>query len=258
METKFQTSFIPKQPVTAEAPHHASASSLFFLLSFIAFMASVAAAGGVFIYAQVVNKSIQAGTNQLTLNKNAFDPNTISELTRLNDRINAAETLLKKHKSVSTLFLVLANSTLRNVRFNDFSYAGTDDKISLTMKGQATSYETVALQSKEFTNPDLKNVFRSPLFGDLTLDNQGNVSFTFSTNIDPLLVDYYKLKKEEYSANGAPANFNSGSTGVNGGMDSGVDFNVGDESAAGAADNGKGFVQTSGDKTNGTNKASNN
>ncbi len=202
METKFQTSFIPKQPVTAEAPHHTSAASLFFLFSFIIFMASLASAGGVFIYSEIVKKNINDGKTQLTLNKNAFDPNTISQITRLNDRINAADALLKKHKSVSTLFLVLSNATLKNVRFSDFNYTGVEDKILLSMRGQATSYETVALQAKEFTNPNLKNVFRSPLFGDLTLDTQGNVSFSFAASVDPLLVDYYKLKKEEYSVTG--------------------------------------------------------
>lgn len=227
METKFQTSFIPKQPVTSEAPHHASAASLFFLFAFILFMASIACAGGVFIYGQIIQKNITEGTSQLTLNKNAFDPNTINQITRLNDRINAADYLLKHHKSVSTLFLVLSNATLKNVRFSDFNYAGVDDKITLAMRGQATSYETVALQAKEFTNPNLKNVFRSPLFGDLTLDTTGNVSFSFNTSIDPLLVDYYKLKKEEYSANGAPKN-SAASAGSNG-----------------ATANERGFVQTS-------------
>lgn len=217
METKFQTSFIPKQPVTSEAPHHTSAASLFFLFAFIIFMASLASAGGVFIYSEIIKKNIAEGKSQLTLNKNAFDPNTISQITRLNDRINAADALLKKHKSVSTLFLVLSNATLKNVRFSDFNYTGAEDKIVLSMRGQATSYETVALQAKEFTNPNLKNVFRSPLFGDLTLDTQGNVAFSFATNVDPLLVDYYKLKKEEYAVNGgAPegsANINQGQGG---------------------------------------------
>lgn len=216
METKFQTSFIPKQPVTSEAPHHTSAASLFFLFSFIIFMASLASAGGVFIYSEIIKKNINDGKNQLTLNRNAFDPNTISQITRLNDRINAADFLLKKHKSVSTLFLVLSNATLKNVRFSDFNYAGAEDKIVLSMRGQATSYETVALQAKEFTNPNLKNVFRSPLFGDLTLDAQGNVAFSFATNIDPLLVDYYKLKKEEYAATGGVPETPAGSQGQEG------------------------------------------
>lgn len=204
METKFQTSFIPKQPVNEVAPHRASSASLFFLLAFIIFMTSVATAGGVFIYAKVIETKIKDGNKQLTLNKNAFDSNTIKELTRLDSRINSSDTLLKQHRSVSTLFQVLSNTTLKNVRFTDFSYAAVEDKISLSMRGQAFNYETVALQAKAFTDPILKNVFKSPIFGDLTLDQQGNVAFSYSTGIDPFLVDYYKLKKEEYATYGNP------------------------------------------------------
>jgi hypothetical protein len=204
METKFQTSFIPKQPVTDTELHSGSSASLFFLFSFILFMASLASAGAVFIYGSIVSKNIQDGDKQLTLNKNAFDPNTIKELTRLNNRINAANTLLKSHKGISTLFQVLSQTTLKNVRFTDFSYTAADDKINLGMHGQAFNYETIALQAKAFTDPTLKNVFRSPIFSDLTLDSQGNVSFNFNTGIDPFLVDYYKLKKEEYASGGAP------------------------------------------------------
>ncbi len=204
METKFQTSFIPKQPINESAPKHTSAASLFFLIAFIVFMASIAAGGGVFIYSQVIEKNIKDGTKQLTLNKNAFDSNTIKELTRLDNRINSADTLLKQHKSISTLFQVLSNTTLKNVRFTDFKYTASDDKIALSMRGEAFNYETVALQAKAFTDPILKNVFKSPIFGDLTLDQQGNVAFGFSTGIDPFLVDYYKLKKEEYATYGTP------------------------------------------------------
>lgn len=205
METKFQTSFIPKQPVTDTELHRGSGASLFFLFSFILFIASLAAAGGVFIYGSIMDKNIKEGDKQLTLNKNAFDPNTIKEITRLNDRINAANTLLKQHKGVSTLFLVLSQTTLKNVRFTEFNYLSADEKINLTMKGQAFNYETIALQAKAFTDPALKNVFRSPIFSDLTLDSQGNVSFSFGTGVDPFLIDYYKLKKEEYSVNGVPS-----------------------------------------------------
>lgn len=210
METKFQTSFIPKQPINESAPKHTSAASLFFLIAFIVFMAAIAAGGGVFIYSQIVEKNIKDGTVQLTKNKNAFDSNTIKEFTRLDNRINSADTLLKQHKSVSTLFQVLSNTTLKNVRFTDFKYAASDDKISLSMRGEAFNYETVALQAKAFTDPILKNVFKSPIFGDLTLDQQGNVAFSFSTGIDPFLVDYYKLKKEEYATYGTPSTQQTG------------------------------------------------
>ncbi|HEY1037729.1 MAG TPA: hypothetical protein VGE62_04075 [Candidatus Paceibacterota bacterium] len=205
METKFQTSFIPKQPLNVDAPHRTSSASIFFLISFIIFMASAASAGGVIIYGRIIEQNIKNGNEQLLINKNAFDPNTIKEITRLNDRINAANTLLKQHKGVSTVFQILSNTTLRNVRFTDFNYSSADDKITLSMRGTATGYDTVALQAKAFTDPALKNVFRSPIFGDLNLDQQGNVGFSFTTGVDPFLVDYYKLKREEYGLSGGTA-----------------------------------------------------
>lgn len=232
METKFQTSFIPKQPVTESAPHRASPASLFFIVAFILFMGSLAAAGAVFIYGQVVQKNIEAGMKELNTNKNAFDPNTIKQISRLNDRLNATYFLLKNHKSVSTLFQVLSNTTLKSVRFTDFLYDGAGEKVSISMKGQAVNYETVALQSKSFTDKALLGTFRSPIFSDLNLDPQGNVTFSFSSNIDPNLVSYYELKRREYGAAEKPTN---GSVKVQNGL----------SAPSTAEQKNKGFIQTS-------------
>lgn len=196
METKFQTSFIPKQPIT-QPVRHSSGSGLLFLISFIIFIASIAAAGGVFLYGQYIDQSIKEGKKQLERNENAFDPNTIKELTRLNDRISAAEVLLKQHIAASNLFSILSEVTLKNVRFNDFTYVnGGSGKVNIAMKGQATSYETVALQSKAFTDPSLRNAFKSPIVGDLNLDQSGNVTFSFSAGVDPAIVSYSRSIKD--------------------------------------------------------------
>jgi hypothetical protein len=205
METKFQTSFIPKQPVT-ESPIRTSGGNFLFLLSFVVFMVSIAIAGAAFLYNQLIDNNIAKGNASLQKDEAALDPTTIQELTRLNDRINAAQLLLKQHIAFSNFFGALERSTLRNVSFKSFSYVyGGGDKISITMQGVAgrvtgSSYETVALQAKEFTNPELRNVFRSPLLTDVGLDAQGNSSFSFSASLDPLLISFYKLRKEEAAA----------------------------------------------------------
>ncbi|MES3005789.1 MAG: hypothetical protein V4664_02475 [Patescibacteria group bacterium] len=208
METKFQTSFIPKQPVT-ETRVHSSGGNFFFLVSFILFMVSVAIAGAAFLYDQLVENNISKGNAQLRLNENAFDSTTIQQLTRLNDRINAAQNLLRQHIAFSNFFGALERATLRNVVYKNFSYAyGGGEKISISMlglagRGPASSYETVALQAKAFTDPSLRNVFRSPILTDVALDAQGNASFSFSASIDPILVSFYRLRKEEAAAAGA-------------------------------------------------------
>jgi len=251
METKFQTSFIPKQPVTEAAKHHTSAASLFFLVAFIMFMASLAAAAGVFLYSRVVDTNIAEGNKQLALNRNAFDPNTIQQYTRLNDRINAVYSLLKLHRSPSTLFQVLSNVTLKTVQFTDFQYTDTGDKINLSMKGQAYNYETVALQAQAFTDPALRNVFKSPIFGDLNLDNLGNVSFSFTTQVDPFLVNYYQLMQEESgtdassTVDSSPSAIVNNSETVNGNQAAGSQGFI-ETSSTGAGASGAGNVPVQG------------
>lgn len=207
METKFQTSFIPKQPITEGATiRHSSGGSFFFLISFIVFMVSIATAGAAFFYNQLVDKTIADGNKQLAINENAFDPKTIEELGRLNDRINAADQLLHNHVAVSSFFPELQKSTLKNVTFSNFSYKNSGaDKISVNMSGQASSYETIALQSREFTNPSLRSIFHSPLFTGLARDQAGNVNFSFSMFVDPSVVSFYKNQKESTTQTQATA-----------------------------------------------------
>lgn len=178
-------------------------------------MVSVAIAGAAFLYNQLVENNIAKGNNQLELNENAFDPTTIQELTRLNDRITAAQTLLRQHIAFSNFFGALQRSTLRNVVFRNFSYVyGGGDKIAISMqgvaaKGPSSSYETVALQAKAFTDPSLRNVFRSPLLSEVSQDAEGNAAFIFSASVDPILISFYKLRKEEAAASAPEEGFNT-------------------------------------------------
>ena len=204
METKFQTSFIPKAPVTESLSRRSSGGGFLFLIAFILFIASAAGAGGVYFYSQILDKKIEDGNKELTANKNLFTPNEVQDLSRLNDRINAATTILQNHIALTDLFDVVGQVTLQNVQFTNFSYANSGgDKVSLNMNGKANSYETVALQARALTDPSMKfkNAFKSPILGDISTDKQGNRSFSLSSGIDSKVVSYYRLVKDLKKAN---------------------------------------------------------
>ena len=187
METKFQSSFIPK-------PY---GSNLFFLLAFLILIASLVGAGVVYLYDKKLDNQIAQAKNDLDLARKSFDQNTVKEFSRLNDKINVSETLLKQHTAPSVLFKVIGDTTLKNVRFSNFRYANAGgDKVSVSMSGQAVSYEAVALQASAFTNPKLRNVFRSPIFSDPDLTAEGRAVFSFTTGVDPNLLNYYKLRSD--------------------------------------------------------------
>jgi len=200
METKFQTSFIPKAPVVdSSAGRRSSGAGVLFLVSFIIFMASACSAAGVFFYNQILDQKIKKGNEELIDNKNIFDPGLVQEYSRLNDRIKASYEILKKHVSVSNLFNIISAVTLKNVRFSNFTYSNaSSDKVTLNMNGQTKSYELVALQARALTDPTMKyrNAFKSPIIGDLNVDTLGNVSFNLSSSIDPSVISYYRLVQD--------------------------------------------------------------
>lgn len=206
-ETKFQTSFIPKQPVTGGETRRSGGSSIFFLVSFLIFVATAAAGVGVFIWHKTILSQTKTGSDQLVTHRNSFDPNTIEQFTRLDNRIDVADMLLRRHVSASEIFPRLQDATLKTVQFNNYSYANAGDgKIIISMTGEAQDYESLALQAKEFTKSRFQNSFRSPIFSSFS-KGKDNVVFTFSSGIDPYIIQYYDarlnaLKKEQSGQSG--------------------------------------------------------
>ncbi len=209
METKFQTSFIPKQPIT-QSQHLSSGVSVVTIISFFIFFLSLASAGGVYVYTNILSNTIAAQDEGLKKSEAASPATTLDTYIRLSNRLKAVKTILHQHVQSSVLFDLLKNNTLPDVRFNDFNLSyGSDGKVTLGMTGQAKGYEFVALQSKAFSDPSLKNIFQSPIFSNLDLDPAGNATFTFTSGIDPSQIVYYTLTQNKGATNAVTASSTS-------------------------------------------------
>jgi len=196
VETRFQTSFIPKAPVTQEVRKPVGAS-LFFLISFLLLVATVAGSIGVFVWNKTLESQIKTNRDLLVKHNASFDSTSIKEYTRLDNRIDVASELLKNHIGPSEIFPRLQDNTLKTLRFNNFTYTNAGGgKILITMSGEALDYETMALQAQRFTIPDLQNSFRSPIFSNFS-KQKDVVVFTFSSGIDPDVISYYQAKIKE-------------------------------------------------------------
>ncbi|OGG47953.1 hypothetical protein A2761_01035 [Candidatus Kaiserbacteria bacterium RIFCSPHIGHO2_01_FULL_51_33] len=195
MEPKFQTSFIPKQALeestTGRRPR--AAVSVFMVIGLILFLGSLASVLGVILYGEFLKQNIESKSADLERAKNEFEPALIQRLTALDRRMAASEELLKNHVSVSSLFELLQSYTLQNVRFETFRFATKGAGSSLFMNGRAKSFAAVALQSDVFGKiPFIKNaIFASP-----NLDPEGNVTFEFSSELDPALLSYVAALKQ--------------------------------------------------------------
>jgi hypothetical protein len=204
VETKFQTSFIPKQPVTESARRPSGGGmSILLLVGFLFLIVSAAAAAGVFIWNKTILSNISEGEAQLLESKKGFENNTIATYTKLDNRIDVADALLKKHIQSSAIFPKLGLNTLQTVRYGTFTYthAGSGN-VTISMSGEASDYESMALQAKQFTSAAASDAFKSPIFSNFS-KSRDRVVFTFTSGIDPYVVDYYRAKTSAAAESGA-------------------------------------------------------
>lgn len=192
MEPKFQSSFIPKGPLattgTATRISRESGRSILGTLAVFVFTFAILLSLGVFGYEFYLKSSISRMSGNLATARESLEPETIKKIADLDSRLVSTEALLEKHIVLSPLFDYLENFTLRNVRFTQFDYETTERGVlELTMRGQARGYSAVALQSRNFNE---SGYMRNPVFSDLDLDDEGNVTFTFRATLDPSIVSY--------------------------------------------------------------------
>jgi len=201
MPPKFESSFIPKGPivsgVSAPVAYKKPEHTIMGFLAALIFAISALAAVGVFGYKFYLNYTIDNMKEELEAGRAALETETLSEITRLNNRLLATEALIDSHLALSPLFKFFDASTLRTVRFNDFFFSTNEKGLRIVIEGEARSYASLALQA------DLLNkssYFKEPVFSDLRLDERGNVAFTFEAGIDGSLLSY----KQEVERLGLP------------------------------------------------------
>ncbi len=184
---QYQSSFIPKKPVTVGSFSRHSVG-LFPFIANIIFVIALMATLLVFVYSKYLEGSISKMETKLTEARISLDPNLINQLYRSDLRIVSSKELVQKHISLSSFFELLQIKVLQNVSFSSFSFNSNDGgSITLLMKGNAKNYATLALQAKEFEQDDN---FINPIFSDLTLNDRGEVVFVFKSHLNAKAVSY--------------------------------------------------------------------
>ena len=189
METGIKSSFIPKASITPERAgtrRGKSGFDFFILISLVMFVASATLAVAVFLYSQYLTTSAKSKLDQLERAKQAFEPSLIQDLTRLDDRMRAADTILEAHVAPTTLFLLLEQLTLQTVAFSSFDFTKGSDDITLTMKGVAESVNSIALQADLLSK---SGIIFNPIFSNINRQVSG-VNFDFSAAVNASALSY--------------------------------------------------------------------
>ncbi len=205
MDTKFQTSFIPKKSSIVEQKiiRRSHSNSILTFVAVLIFIASIAGAAYSFIWKNVLLKSQESFQTALKDAEQKFDTKLIDDLRRASSKIEFSEELLKNHLAVSEVFAILSGLTIEGVKFNSFEFSGVQSEntgVEISLEGVGNSFSAIAYQSDVFgqstkfgTNKALKN----PVVSDLQLQENGSVKFTFSATLDPADLSYEKILVEE-------------------------------------------------------------
>jgi len=188
MNPQFQTSFIPKKPISASPARLKRGVNLISLFGVIFFILAIAGSGAVFFGERYIASGLESDKAILEHDREAFDPNTVRQLIKLSDRLAVSQTVLSTHIAPSSIFSLVEQLTLQSIRFSSFNWSISEDGVSiLTMRGQAEGFNAVAYQADVFGK---SRFLKNPILSDLSLQNDGRVSFNFSAGIDRELTNY--------------------------------------------------------------------
>lgn len=206
MEQNFQTSFIPKKPMVRESAVAPRTIGFLTIIALFVLFTVLIVTGALYFYKTIMAKNVVTMKSNLTLAKNRFEPERIKELQVLDKRLDAANQILKQHIAITPIFEALQSTTMKSVRFTKFTYSLGEVEnpgINVKMSGVTLGYSFLALQSDLFAQN--KN-FIEPVFSNLALTENGNVSFDLNFSVSPSFVDYrvMLLTNEEAQSENTP------------------------------------------------------
>jgi hypothetical protein len=188
MAPNFQSSFIPKDPMTEEKVFKKKKAGIVGVLAVSLFVTSIIGSIGVYVYKGMIKSEIQSLESQLATAEKSIDKKTIGEMTQFGKKLEVVKSLVFKHQVISNFLTALSSSTVSTVQFDSFSYGDTKtDSLSVMLQGKATSYASIVLQERVFSQI---KYFKSVTFSNLSLSDKGMVSFNLAISVDPQIAVY--------------------------------------------------------------------
>ncbi len=194
MQPTFQTSFIPKKSIINEPGHSSNVVRDINIISIISntiFVISLATFGGLFLYKMILLSQISKADEDLKKAKAVYQVEKVQELVDVDAKITSARRIINNHVSTSEILYLMQDLIVKKVRLTKLSYNKQNNIPTLTMAGEAQTYNAVVEQSNIFSqNPYIVN----PTFGDFSLQDNGNVKITFTSGIDTTVISYMKAE----------------------------------------------------------------
>lgn len=195
MEPKFQTSFIPKSPITSNSsssykPEGASSFSIIGTISTLFFVIALLVSGGLFGYQKYMNREIQKVQVALSEARTAFQSEDNEKIILVSNQLKSIKGLLNNHTTVSPVFALLEKQTLPTVRLTSFVFSRDSlGEVIISIEGEAQSYASLAQQTKVFGEA---GYLKKLEVTDINLSDTGTIRTKMRAHIDANLLLYTK------------------------------------------------------------------
>lgn len=217
METKFQTSFIPKKPLvpassvvpssssSSSYPSESGMGSIFFTIGIFIFILSLVAAGGSYVWTNYLLKQQNNYDKILKSHKEQFDLDLIRTLKQVNVKIDMAEKLIKNHVAASQIFEIVSRMTISGTRFlsMELSTVGKDsnrdNSPTISLSGYSSNFSSLAFQSDilgRLEQYGLRNIVINPVISNPAQNQDRSVSFNLTATINPESISYTRSVSE--------------------------------------------------------------
>ncbi len=196
MESGIKSSFIPQDATvqqTVRPVQRTGLADLFVLIAIVFLVASLVLGAGMFLYERYLQTASASKLDQLDRAQQAFEPSLIQELTRLDDRMKAADAVLSSHIAPTIFFKLLEQLTLKTVSFANLTFQGGDaQNMTVVMDGVAQSVNSIALQADYLSK---SGVITNPIFSNIDRRADG-VHFNLRAIVNPATLKYMQMTAE--------------------------------------------------------------
>jgi hypothetical protein len=162
------TSFIPKQgPVKRNKQTATRQVHVLAVIAYVAFVASLIAAVGLFLYEGYIEKQLEREVNALSQEIKGFSDADMERVREFNGRLRQTEDRLEKGISIASVLAALEQATVKSASVEQLSLKKTEDSyLTLTAKLATNNFDSTLFQRGVYERND---VIDSVVISDLTL-----------------------------------------------------------------------------------------
>ncbi|MDO8521649.1 MAG: hypothetical protein Q7S52_06050 [bacterium] len=191
MDNKFDTAFIPQQPLLKVDGNlrFRERVNLPLIIGFVCLFISVMVYGGLYFYEASMAHRVTVLEKELESKEEILQISEIDRYKAIDARITTAKGLLRGHVAFSAMLGLIEKITAENIGWTSLSYgSGENGTLNVSLTGEALNYSAVYVQAEAWRG--IESLREVEVGMPVLNPENGIVSFSASFVVNPDLLQY--------------------------------------------------------------------